>query len=138
MRYLSIGELARRTGIRPSALRYYEEAGVLDAPVRVSGRRQYDPEAVQRVALLRSAQQAGFTLAEVKTLFHGFGPETPLSNRWRSLAGGKAGELDRLDQRIRGMRHMLELDLACDCVRVEDCSLAASSGSAGTEARDKS
>lgn|SRR5690554_4343764 len=135
MQYLSIGELARRTGVRPSALRYYEDKGVLDAPARVNGRRRYDPAAVQRVTLLRSAQEAGFTLAEVKTLFHGFGPETPLSSRWRSLAGTKIRELTRLAERIRRMRLMLDLGLECDCVRVEDCSLAASSRAARTEAR---
>lgn len=137
MRYLSIGELARRTGVRPSALRYYEETGVLDAPARVNGRRQYLPRAVQCIALLRSAQQAGFTLAEVRTLLHGFEPGTPLSDRWHSLAGAKAGELDRLNQHIRRMRRMLDLGLECECVRIEDCSLAASLPSTHADAPGK-
>lgn len=68
----SIGEVARRTGVRPSALRYYEEAGILPAPARVGGRRRYDADVIRRVDLLRFAQQAGFTLDEIKTLFHGF------------------------------------------------------------------
>jgi len=124
MRHLLIGELARRTGIRPSALRYYEEVGILPLPARVSGRRCYNPDAIHRVDVLRFAQQAGFTLQEIKTLFHGFGVQTPLSARWKSLARGKLRELDVLANRVQRMRRALELGLKCGCVRIEDCSLS--------------
>lgn len=124
MRALSIGEVARRTGIRPSALRYYEEAGVLSPPARVSGRRCYDADVIRRIGLLKFAQQAGFTLQEISTLFHGFSAETPLSARWRSLARGKLHELDVLADRVRRMQRALELSLKCGCVRIEDCSLS--------------
>jgi MerR family transcriptional regulator, redox-sensitive transcriptional activator SoxR len=121
---LSIGEVARRTGLRPSALRYYEESGILPAATRVSGQRRYDAEVIRRVDLLRFAQQAGFTLEEIKTLFYGFGADTPLSARWRSLAQKKVRELDELAERVRRMREALELSLECGCVRLEDCSLS--------------
>ncbi len=121
---LSIGEVARRTGIRPSALRYYEESGILPAPARVGGRRRYGSDVIRRVDLLRFAQQAGFSLEEIKTLFHGFGSETPLSARWQSLARRKMRELDELAERVTRMREALELSLKCGCVRVEDCSLS--------------
>jgi MerR family redox-sensitive transcriptional activator SoxR len=124
MRPLSIGEVARRTGVRTSALRYYEEAGILPPPARVSGRRCYDADAIRRVDVLRFAQQAGFTLREIKALFHGFGAETPLSARWKSLARGKLRELDVVAERVQRMRRALELGLKCGCVRVEDCSLS--------------
>ena len=81
MKTYSIGEIAKRTGIRTSALRYYEEAGILPTPARTNGRRFYDADAIRRVDVLRFAQQAGFSLEEIKTLFHGFGIETPLSTR---------------------------------------------------------
>lgn len=124
MKALSIGEVARRTGIRPSALRYYEEAGVLPAPGRVSGRRCYDADVIRRIGVLRFAQQAGFTLQEIKTLFHGFGAETPLSARWRSLARQKLHELDVLAKRVQRMRRALQFGMKCGCVRIEDCSLS--------------
>jgi MerR family transcriptional regulator, redox-sensitive transcriptional activator SoxR len=122
--HLSIGEVARRTGLRTSALRYYEDAGILPKPTRVSGQRRYDADIVRRVDLLRFAQQAGFTLDEIKSLFHGFGSETPLSARWRSLARKKLVELDELAARVARMRRGLELSLECGCMRVEDCSLS--------------
>lgn len=126
MKALSIGEVARRTGVRPSALRYYEDAGILPRPARVSGRRHYDADMIRRIDVLRFAQQAGFTLGEIKTLFHGFGSETPLSARWQKLARAKLTELDTLARRIRRMRRALELGLQCGCMRIEDCSLSPS------------
>jgi MerR family transcriptional regulator, redox-sensitive transcriptional activator SoxR len=124
MRSLSIGEVARRTGIRTSALRYYEDAGILPRPARVNGRRSYDADVIRRIDVLRFAQQAGFTLEEIKTLFNGFRAETPLSSRWQALARTKLHELDELAQRIKRMRRALEVSLKCGCVRIEDCSLS--------------
>jgi MerR family redox-sensitive transcriptional activator SoxR len=124
VKLLSIGEVARRTGVRTSALRYYEDAGVLPTAKRINGRRCYDPNVIRHIDVLRFAQQAGFTLREIKTLFHGFGAEMPLSARWVSLARAKLDELDLLAKRIRRMRRALELGLECGCVRVEDCSLS--------------
>ncbi len=124
MRLLSIGEVARKSGIRTSALRYYEEAGILPVPARVNGRRCYEPDALRRIDVLRFAQQAGFTLDEIKMLFHGFGAETPLSARWQSLARAKLAELDVLAKRVQRMRRALEIGLECGCVRIEDCSLS--------------
>lgn len=58
---LTVGEVARRAGIRTSAIRYYERVGLLPAPPRVSRHRRYDPSVVQRLAVLYLAQEAGFT-----------------------------------------------------------------------------
>jgi MerR family redox-sensitive transcriptional activator SoxR len=127
MTSLSIGEVARKTGIRTSALRFYEEAGILPEPARVNGRRIYEAAATRRIDVLRFAQQAGFTLEEIKTLFHGFGAETPLSARWKTLVRAKLAELDVLTIRIQRMRLALEAGLKCGCVRIEDCSLSSAS-----------
>ncbi|HEY7889829.1 MAG TPA: MerR family transcriptional regulator [Steroidobacteraceae bacterium] len=123
MRALSIGEVARRAGVRPSALRYYEAAGILPAPARAGGRRWYDEAAIQRIDMLKFAQQAGFTLKEIKVLFDAIGTETPLSARWQTLARKKLQELDVMAARIAQMRQMLELGLKCGCIRIEDCSV---------------
>lgn len=124
MEELSIGEVARRTGVAASALRYYEDAGLLPAPRRVGGRRRYDPEVLRRVEVLRCAQQAGFTLAEIRTLFHGFGADTPLGERWNALAHDKLRELDALIARAGQMKRAILAGMECGCVRLEDCVLA--------------
>lgn len=121
MRALSIGDAARRAGVRASALRYYEAAGILPAPARSGGRRWYDEAAIQRIDMLRFAQQAGFTLKEIKLLFDSLGTEAPLSARWQTLARKKLEELDAMAARVQQMRQMLELGLKCGCMRIEDC-----------------
>lgn len=123
MRALSIGDAARRAGVRASALRYYEAAGILPAPARSGGRRWYDEAAMQRIDMLKFAQQAGFTLREIKLLFDSFGSEAPLSARWRTLARRKLAELDAMAARVEQMRQMLELGLKCGCIRIEDCAI---------------
>jgi MerR family transcriptional regulator, redox-sensitive transcriptional activator SoxR len=122
---LSIGEVARRTGVRTSALRYYEDAGILPKPDRHNGRRVYDTDTVRRIDVLRFAQRAGFTLGEIKILFHGFSTTTPLSARWQKLARSKLAELETLREQIEGMKTALELGLKCGCLRIEDCRLTA-------------
>jgi MerR family redox-sensitive transcriptional activator SoxR len=118
---MSIGEMARRSGVPATALRYYEKAGVLPAPLRVSGRRAYAADALQRVRMLRFAQQAGFSLEEIKTLLGG---ASPLSARWQALAKSKLTELDRLAAKIGEMKRALSIALECGCAKVEDCTLS--------------
>lgn len=123
MRALSIGAAARRAGVRTSALRYYEAAGILPAPARSGGRRRYDAAAIQRIDMLKFAQQAGFSLKEIKVLFDGFGADTPLSARWQSLARKKLTELEAQAAHIKEMQRMLQLGLKCGCIRIEDCAV---------------
>lgn len=123
MESMSIGEVARRSGVRSSTLRYYESVGLLPAPERVNGRRRYGGEVLLLLLVIRVAQQAGFTLAEIRTLLHGFSPDTPPSARWRALAREKLTEVDALVERVLGMKDLLERGLRCECLRLEDCSL---------------
>ncbi len=123
MAEMTIGEAARRADVRPSALRYYESIGVLPAPERVSGRRRYDDGVLELLAVVRVAQQAGFTMAEIRTLLHGFSAETPPSARWRALASEKLPEVEALIERALGMKDLLEKGLRCECLRLEECSL---------------
>ena len=128
MEELVIGEVARRAGIRPSALRYYESIGLLPAPKRVNGRRRYDESTVQMLRVVQLAQQAGFTVAEIQTLLHGFAPDTPPAARWRPLAQQKIAELDGLIVRAQQMKLILEAGLDCGCLRLEDCAVALERG----------
>ena len=68
---LSIGDVAAASGLRPSALRYYEEAGLISPPGRRGGRRIYRPDVLSRLALVALAQEVGFTVREIATLLGG-------------------------------------------------------------------
>src|SRR5215213_2537967 len=88
--HLTIGELAKRTGVATSALRYYEELGLLPAPDRVSGQRRYPESAVGLVGVILLLRDVGFSLRESKALL---GSRTQAVEGWRSLAHRKLADL---------------------------------------------
>jgi len=123
MEEFAIGEVARRVGIRASAIRYYESVEVLPAPQRINGRRRYDSRVFDRLAVIQMAQQAGFTVAELRTLFNGFTTETTASARWEVLARQKLVEVDALMSRVQAMRGILEeILLRCRCLTLDECA----------------
>jgi MerR family redox-sensitive transcriptional activator SoxR len=143
---LTVGAVARQARLRPSAIRYYESAGLLPAPERVSGWRHYDATVFVRLAVIQLAQQAGFTIAETRTLLRGFSPREPPSARWHALARQKLPEVEALIARARTMKRLLEEGLHCRCLRLEDCALlvpgsaperGASTESASRASRDR-
>ena len=123
MEELTIGEVAQRAGIRASAIRYYESVEVLPAPSRINGRRRYDSHVLERLAVIQIAQQAGFTVAEIRTLFNGFAAETPASARWEALAQQKLVEVDAVMRRAQAMKRVLEEELLhCRCLTLDECA----------------
>ena len=120
---LTVSQVARQARLRPSAIRYYESAGLLPAPVRVSGWRRYDATILVRLAVIELAKLAGFTLAEIRTLLGGFSPRMSPSKRWKALARQKIPEVEALIARTHTMKRLLEEGLNCGCLRLEDCAL---------------
>ncbi|MGH0030980.1 MAG: MerR family transcriptional regulator [Myxococcota bacterium] len=119
----SIGQVAKRAGIAASAIRYYESVGLLPVAERVSGRRVYDDDVFQRLALIDLAQRAGFTVKEIRTLLHGFARRTPPGVRWRKLAGRKLDEVEVRIEEAQAMKRVLGALLACECPSFEACAL---------------
>jgi MerR family redox-sensitive transcriptional activator SoxR len=120
---MTIGQVADRLGIRPSALRYYERIGLLPTIERVNGRRRYGSGILTRLAVIDVAQRAGFTIREIRVLLSGFSPSTPPSVRWRKLATRKLSEVESLLERATAMKRLLEEGLRCQCVRLEHCAV---------------
>jgi MerR family redox-sensitive transcriptional activator SoxR len=79
---MKIGELAARTDLAPSAIRYYEKVGLLASAERINGQRRYSSDALDRVLLIRVAGEMDFTLSEIKLFLNGFHKNTPVSARW--------------------------------------------------------
>ena len=126
-RSLSIGEVAARVGLRTSALRYYEEAGVLPPAERVGGKRRYPPEVVGLLLLVRFCQRLGFSLAEVRQLVGETTDPKPKVD-WRRLVDAKIAEVDGLIEKAKAVRRVLEESRDCQCVSLESCSLLAADG----------
>ncbi len=115
---MPIGELARRTGLAPSALRYYEELGLLAPVRRVSGQRRYLPAAVEMVGMILFLCEVGFSLAETKTLMESRA-ESPAE--WRELVRRKVAELDEQIQRAAIARVALDHALHCPRSDLLEC-----------------
>ena len=118
---MSIGELSRLSGIPASAIRYYEEIGVLSHPARVRGRRVFGEADLDRLLVVSFAKEAGFSLREVRQLFRGFASETSAGMRWKALAESKLADLDVQAARLEAMRKLLKEALRCGCVELESC-----------------
>ena len=118
---LSIGDVARRAGLRPSAIRYYESVGLLPKPARQSGRRRYGKDVLVRLAAIRFAQTAGFTVEEIRKLLYGYRSSASPSARWRDLASRKIPEIDELIGQATKMKRILEMGLQCRCRSLNEC-----------------
>jgi len=122
MAQLTISEVARQIGIKASAIRYYEQIGILPKPQRQSGQRRYDNSVLYRLALVQQARQMGFTLDEVRRLFFGFRPATPISERWKKLSQRKLAELNTLAEQIKAMQALLHrMTERCTCDALDQC-----------------
>jgi DNA-binding transcriptional MerR regulator len=119
---MTISEAARQTGVRASAIRYYEQIGLLPAAPRVSAQRRYDTSILYRLAIIQRARQLGFTLEETRQLFFGFRSVTLASQRWRALNRKKLAELETLLDGIKEMQRLLRRMMQkCHCETLEQC-----------------
>jgi MerR family transcriptional regulator, redox-sensitive transcriptional activator SoxR len=118
---LSIGDVAAATGLRASAIRYYEDAGILPKPERVSGKRRYNGDTIDRITLIRFCRRLGMNLKDVRGLL-----ATPRGTRakdqWRRLVDGRLEEIGALIMAARGVERILRESRDCDCVTLESCS----------------
>lgn len=121
MQDLTISQVARQAGMRPSTIRYYESIDVLPTPRRVSGQRRYDATIVDHLAFIQVAQRLGFTLTEIKLLFHNQEEAAPLSERWQALARQKLAEVNALITQASTVRQLLEQGLRCGCPNLFEC-----------------
>ena len=117
---LTVGEIARRTGLRPSAIRYYERRDLLPRPPRRGGRRCYDPSIVTLVGIIAGSRRAGLSIGEIRALLVAArAPETLGETLAHTIA-----ELDRRIEALDRLRHLLQEAAQCGCARPLDCELA--------------
>jgi MerR family transcriptional regulator, redox-sensitive transcriptional activator SoxR len=120
---LSIGDVARLSGRAPSAIRYYEEIGLVEAPERVSGRRRYGAGAVRTLAVIETAQRAGLTLDEIRLLLRATPSDRAATEQLRLVAEEKLPVLRDAIERAELVRRWLEDASRCCCPTLDDCPL---------------
>lgn len=106
---MDISEVAKRSGVAASALRYYERQGLIASLEREGGRRRFAPGVLDRLALIALGQAAGFSLEEIRTMFT---PDGKVSID-RAVLASKADDLDRLVKRLKAMSDGLRHAAVC-------------------------
>jgi len=109
-RLLTIGELARRAGVATSALRYWEELGLLPTPARIAGQRRYPESATELVGIILLLRDVGFSLAEQKAFM---ASRAAAPGDWRRLARRKLAELADQIAKAHTAREAIEHALVC-------------------------
>lgn len=130
MKFLDIGDVAERSGIKPSALRYYEEAGLIHSVSRHGLRRQFPPEVLLQLKLIAMGKSAGFSLDEIAGMFGRNGmPDLP-----REVLRAKAAAIDRQIHELSALRDTLRHVADCPAPSHMECPtfrrLVASTGTA--------
>jgi len=121
---LSIGQLSERSGVAPSALRFYEGRGLISAERTTGNQRRYAQTTLRRVAFIRTAQRVGLSLEEIgdalATLPAG---RTPTTADWHLISVAWRSRLDEQIRRIELLRDRLDGCIGCGCLSLKACSL---------------
>lgn len=121
---LAIGEVARRSGLAPSALRFYESRGLIRSERSAGGQRLYRRYVLRRVAVIRVAQRTGLTLAEIAaTLDRLPRDRAPTRTEWERLSREWRKELDERIATLEGLRDDLTGCIGCGCLSLQRCRL---------------
>jgi MerR family transcriptional regulator, redox-sensitive transcriptional activator SoxR len=122
---LTVGEVARRSGFAPSALRFYERIGLLTAS-RTGGRqRRYERNVLRRLAFIRAARNVGLSLEEVAAALATL-PEgrTPTRADWTRLSRGWRSRLDEQIRALSALRDGLDSCIGCGCLSLKRCAIS--------------
>lgn len=116
---LTIGDVTQRSGVAQTALRYYEQVGLLPAPQRVGGQRRYLESVLLRLEVIRLCKTAGFSLTEIGLLLKDDTPGRPMA---RELAQTKLAEIDAQLEALTRARAIIEWGMRCTCPSIELCT----------------
>ena len=122
--FLTIGDLAARSGVAPSALRYYERLGLIHATRTTGNQRRYRRTELRRVSFIRIAQQVGVSLEEIRSAMADL-PEgrTPNKADWARLSARWRGRLDDQIALLERLRDQLSGCIGCGCLSLQTCRL---------------
>jgi MerR family transcriptional regulator, redox-sensitive transcriptional activator SoxR len=122
---LTIGEVSKRSGVAASALRYYEERGLLRSERAGSGHRRYPRPVLRRIAFIVFAQRIGLSLEEIKAELAKLpGNRAPNRRDWSRLSRGWTSRIDQRISELERLRLGLEECIGCGCLSLDRCQLA--------------
>ncbi|MCH7344523.1 redox-sensitive transcriptional activator SoxR [Pelomonas sp. CA6] len=122
--WIEIGELARRSGVAASALRFYEQQGLIEGGRSPAGRRRYPRQVLRRVAFIRVAQSLGLSLEDIRAALAGLpGGHAPSPQDWAQLAAHWRPLLDARIAALTRLRDQLDSCIGCGCLSMQHCAL---------------
>ncbi len=120
----TVGEIGRRTGVATSALRFYEDQGLIRSDRNDAGHRRYHADVMRRVSFIRTAQRVGLTLEEIGEALASLPDErTPTAKDWEHLASSWRPRLDEQIALLNRLRDQLDSCIGCGCLSLESCGL---------------
>jgi MerR family redox-sensitive transcriptional activator SoxR len=121
---LTIGELSARSGVATSALRFYEERGLIQAERTSGNQRRYRRATLRRVAIVRAGRAAGIPLEQIQRTLNTLPYErTPTRRDWERLSRGWRTEIDQRIETLQALRDRLTTCIGCGCLSIDRCSL---------------
>ena len=122
--WITIGDLARRSGTAASALRFYEDRGLMAGTRTAGGQRQYPKEVLRRVAFIRAAQTVGLSLEQIKAALATLpNQRTPTKADWARLSQTWRPLLDQRIRALTALRDQLSSCIGCGCLSLRSCAL---------------
>lgn len=122
--FIDIAALAKRSGVAASALRFYEEQGLIRAVRGAGGRRHFPRSTLRRVAFVRAAQAVGLTLEEIRAALAALPEErTPTREDWASLSRSWAPLIEARIAALTRLRDALASCIGCGCLSLDTCAL---------------
>jgi MerR family redox-sensitive transcriptional activator SoxR len=121
---LSIGQVAQRAGVAPSALRYYESLGLIASTRTAGDRRRYQRAVLRRIAVIRAAQRVGLTLEDIRAAFaHLPVDAAPTRAQWARTAAQWRPLIERRISELEKVRDDLTGCIGCGCLSLQRCRL---------------
>jgi MerR family redox-sensitive transcriptional activator SoxR len=121
---LTIGELSARSGVAPSALRFYEERGLIRAERTSGNQRRYPRATLRRIALVRAGRTAGIPLGRIREALDSLPSErTPTRRDWERLSRAWRADIDERISMLEALRDRLTTCIGCGCLSIDRCGL---------------
>src|SRR3954447_1120641 len=122
--YLAIGEVAERSGVAASALRFYERQGLIEATRTGGNQRRFDRAVLRRIAFIQAGRAAGVPLVEIrKSLDRLPTRRTPSRKDWERLSNKWRDDLDARIETLQALRDRLTTCIGCGCLSIDQCDL---------------
>jgi MerR family redox-sensitive transcriptional activator SoxR len=121
---LTIGEVAARSGVAPSALRFYERQGLVASTRTGGNQRRYQRAVLRRIAFIQAGRAAGVSLADIQAALAGLPTRrTPSRKDWERLSNRWRDDLDARIATLQALRERLTTCIGCGCLSIDQCDL---------------